>query len=188
MKKYYDYFVKDKILYSSLVVLYSMILVIVFNYFCYTVGIENLQLNVDNFKKIFIIEMICYALYTYIGNVLTLWFMEKKENYKQIALISIPLSIIVGIIHSISNVVIGNIFLISFYFLYRYVKNNKIMSTFGFLSLISVIQSVFYYMKYEILGLNYATIDNSALTMFLGMDYYLFLGVLIILKNKIVRK
>lgn len=188
MRKYYNYFVKDKLLYSSLIVLYSMIMVIVFNYFCYTVGLESLQLNVGNFKKIFILEMISYALYTYIGNVLTLWFMEKKENYKQIAMISIPLSIIVGIIHGCSNIVVGNVFIISFYFLYRYIKSNKLVSTFAYLTTISLIQCVFYYMKYQVLGLNYATIDNSFLTMILGLDYYLFLGTLIVVKNKIVRK
>lgn len=188
LKKYYDYFVKNKLLTVSLTFLYFMILVIVYNFFCYTIGLDT-QINISNIKKIAVVEMISYFIYTYFGNIVTLFFMEDKKNYKEIALMSIPVSLLVYLFKD--NTLLGNIFLFSYYFIYRYLKKPKtktIFTTLGYLVAIFAFQTIFYLFKYQILHLQYNNIDNSLIRLILGMDYYVFIGTLILIKNKLIRK
>ena len=166
-----------------------MIFIIVYNYFCYTIGLDTFKINIDNFKKIFVLEVISCSLYTYIGNILTLMFMEK-EKYKQILIVSIPISLMVFLIHTFGNFAIANIFLIFIYFMYRYLNNGigTVVSTLGYLIVILLIQFVFYFMKYDFFNIDYMELDNNLVRMLLGFDYYLFLGVTVIVKNKIMKE
>lgn len=185
MKKYYDYFIKNKLFMFSLTALYFMIMVIIYNVFCYTTGLSDLTLNVSNFKKIFILECISYFTITYLCNVSTLWFMEKRKNFKEIAIISVPMSLLVFIINSLGGIVVANIFMFSFYFLYRYMKDTRMMtivSTFGYLVILAIVQTIFYYLKYYILGIHYEEVDNYLLRFLLSIDFYLFIFCLIGIK------
>lgn len=191
LKRYYDYFVKNKLLKTALIYLFFMSFVIIYNFFCYTIGLEMMQLNLDNVKKIFALELICTSIYTYIGHILMLFFMEEKSNYKSIMLICLPVTIVTMFIVSFSNEAIMNIFIIFFYFFYRWFKHpgkKVIFTTLGYLLLISIIQIVFYYFKYYIFNLQYGDIHSDVVRAFINCDYYLFLSAIIIVKNIIMVK
>jgi hypothetical protein len=165
-----------------------MIFVIIYNFFCYTLGLEDMQIKSENFQKIFALELISAFLYTYIGHILTLFFMQKKENYKEISIICMPATIITMLIVTYSNELIMNAFIMFFYFIYQYFKNptkKTILKTAGYLLIITIIQSIFYVFKYYIFGMHYNDITSDVLRGLMNCDYYLFILVIIIIKNKL---
>jgi len=185
MEEYTDYILKNKTLKIALTLLFWMVFVIIFNIFCATTGLHKFSFNANNMKKILALEAIFYFLYTYLGNLLSLWFMEKPKSYPRIAVLSLPLSIMIAIVHKASNLAVGNIVLMFSYFLYRYAKHNKILSTVGYIITLFMIQSVFFILKYQIIGIDYSSLDNNMVRLLLGLDYYIFLYVIILIKNNI---
>lgn len=170
---------------TYIVVIISIISVIFWNIFCCTTEFYDLQIKKTNIERIMSLEVLFAFIYTYLGYITSLFFMENKSNYKEILVISIPLSIISMIICSSSNMVVANIFIIFIYFFYRYFKNRKsLISTFLYLIGISLIQYLFYYFKYIMLQINY-DIFNETLKLFLGLDYYILMLFIILLVNKL---
>jgi len=188
MKKLQNEIEKKGLLYNLIIILFFIVFVIIYNIFCREVELYSLQIKIGSIKKFFVIETLFYFIYTFLGNIITLFFMEKENNYKEIVCLSIPFSFAISIVHNISNIVVGNIFIILFYFMYRYLKSLKIssiISTFLYIIIIFFIQFLFYVIKFKLLGIDYNNIDSSLVRFLLGLDYYIFMYVIILIKNKV---
>jgi len=175
----------------SLITLYFMILVIIYNFFCYTIGLESMQLKAYNIKKIFALEIIFGFIYTYLGHLLTLFLMQNKDMYKKTAIFCLPFTILTMVLTNFVDGSVINIIVIFFYFFYCYMLSQNIKTIakcFSYLVLIFIIQMVFYYFKYVIFKIPFMSIDSELLKALMNFDYYLFLTVIIVIKTKLIKR
>ncbi len=150
-----------------------------------------MQIKVDNIKRIFAVELIFAFIYTYVGHMLTLFLMRNGKDYKEIAVMCLPLSLLTIIISHFTNMAIMNLIVISFYFFYCYIKSQKIQTlvrSFEWLVLIFIIQTIFYFFKYYIFKIPYSSIDSDVTKSLMSFDYYIFLAIIIIIRDKLTKR
>lgn len=181
---------KNKILEISLLLFYWMGFVVMYDIFCYYTGLKDFSLNVNTIKQIFVIDVFFGIVYTYLGNYIMLSFLGNEKEQKEYLISSIFLTMFSLIMVNISNNALTNIMMTILYFLYFYCKNPKnktIANISKKIIIILLIQLIFSFIKYNINNVLLCDLNNDLIKFMLGLDYYIFMLILICIKNKILR-
>ena len=184
--------VNDKIAKLVIWIFIIMVMLIVTNAMLASVGFSHYRITYDNLKQIKLNGFLdaltnwIYIILNFYAMLLLIFRVKEAKSLFKYSILYLFLNIIV---FSLSNYVILQVFIILFIvvFSYLYSRKNKKYILYGLLSIIVnvIVQAITYIFKAKFITYN---IDDSALQLILFSDYFIIMGIIILVKEIFLKK